>query len=147
MIADSERTHEVSGVIQEVYFNHGRPACIVVEDPDGQPHTIGTMPKITGPRTLGQIAHHVFEGSPKDVLEVDKTVSLKPGDQPEVDVTRFEIAGVAHYDFVRRGQPVAADYDNRRLPQFLFFGAALLTLLMLLSIARPIRQLLKQGVS
>ena len=53
-------------------------------------------------------------------------------------VTRYELAGVAHYDIRPAGAPPHPDYDQRHLPRFLFVGAALMTLLTLLVLWRPL---------
>ena len=93
------------------------------------------------PRTVREIVDDVIGREKRDaVIEVNKTV--KVGDP--VNVTRFELDGVPHYELSPKGEPPTPDYDNKRLPVFLFLGAAGMTLLIALILGRPMLQVQKQ---
>ena len=62
-----------------------------------------------------------------------------------VAVTRYDLAGVTHYDVRPAGAPLDPDYDQRHLPRFLFWGAAGMTLVTLLVLWRPIDRLRRAG--
>lgn len=146
VVPDAARSNVVSGEISEVEFAHGRPVYVAIEA-NGRTVTIGAKPEHEDSRSLSAIATHVVErGTTREVIEVDKAVSLRPQDRMSVDVTKFTTAGVTHYDLVPRGVLPAKDYDNRSLPRYLFFGAAVLTLLTALSLVRPIARLRREGV-
>jgi len=116
---------------------------VIIESADVRT-VIGSMPLRPHDRSLSDVAGHILDGGVSEVLEVDKAVNLKM--RPRVDVTKFTTDGVTHYDFVLAGAPVAADYDNRRLPRYLFYGAALMTLLIGLKLTRPILRLRREGI-
>lgn len=67
---------------------------------------------------------------------------MKLKGQP-VDVSKFTTAGVTHFDLVPAGEKPTADYDNRHLPRYLFYGAAAMTLGILFLLVRPILRLRK----
>jgi MFS family permease len=142
-IPASERSVVARGAIAEVSIFRGRPVYVAVEA-NGVLTPVGKKPTRPEARSFDSIVRHIFEGGQKYVLEIDKDVCLQPGQR--VDVTKFDLAGVTHYDFVPEGKPVAPDYDNHILPRFLFFGAALITLLIAISITRPILRLRREGV-
>jgi MFS family permease len=145
-----DRRPVVSGSLIDVAMVHGRPVGLVVERADGKVEIFGDPDAEAAPRTLRQVAKHVFEpGDTGAVLEVHRDVPVKAvldGKPVPVDVSEFTVAGVTHYDIVPKGVPPAADYDNRHLPRYLFLGAALLTLAMLAAILRPVRRVRREGV-
>lgn len=145
-VPDAARTKLASGEIVEVQFAHGRPAYIVIND-QGRSKTIGSKPDIEQSRVLASIVQHVFDGNgSKEVIEVDKAVSLRPQDHMKIDVSMYTTDGVTHYDIVPSGSKPAIDFDNRELPRYLFFGAAVLTLLTALVLLRPIARLRRDGI-
>jgi hypothetical protein len=58
-----------------------------------------------------------------------------------VDVSRYQIGDVVHFDLVPAGVKPTPDYDLRRLPKLLFLGAAVMVLGVLAVLAGPIRRL------
>jgi hypothetical protein len=95
------------------------------------------------------VAGHVFErgSGHSTVIELDKRVQppAPGGPFPRVTVSRYEVAGVAHYDVVPEGETPPPEYDQRRLPRFLFVGAAGLTFLMLLVILGPLLRVRREA--
>jgi MFS family permease len=128
------------GTVKEFALEHGRPVAFVLDRDDGQALLGGTRPEAGHELSLMDVLNHVFEpGRDAAVIEVHKDVPLKPG--ARVAVSRFEVAGVTHFDLVPEGTTPVADYDNRLLPRYLFFGAAILTIIMLLLLIRPVLRL------
>ena len=91
-----------------------------------------------------------MEGDPStEVLEVHRDIPVKRVSEREpvaVDVSKYVVGGVTHYDLVPAGVAPATDYDNRHLPRYLFLGAAALTLLNLLVILGPVQRVRREGV-
>ena len=136
----ADRTPVASGRLTELGLARGRPVYFELETAAGVV-TAGTKPAAEGSRTLGEVVRHILDdGGPTEFLEVDKAVPVPPNGAA-VDVSKFTIAGVTHFDLVLAGQPPSPDYDNRHLPRFLFIGAAAFTGLLLVSILRPVRRL------
>lgn len=157
----TDREEVATGTLTDLKLYRGRPAYLAVEAGGGrQPPeivTFGDEPP-DQPRRLGVrgLIRRVFELPPRrqpppgerpepraDVLiEVDKAVERGS----RVVVTRYVLADVTHYDVRPAGAPLSPDYDQRRLPRYLFVGAAGMTLLTLLVLWRPIRRLRHDGV-
>ena len=74
------------------------------------------------------------------ILDVDKRITASQRGRVEIRIraTRHEIAGITHYDLVPEGATPATDYDLRRLPRYLFVGAAGMILIALVWLIRPI---------
>jgi MFS family permease len=138
-----ERVVLGAGELKAVEYRHGRAAYFVVAGADGTDLTPQVDLEPEHPRTFREIVDDVIGRERKDaVIEVSKAVG--PGER--VWVTRFDLDGVPHYELSPFGEKlnVSADYDNKRLPGFLFLGAAGLTLLILLALGRPLLQVQKQ---
>ena len=130
-----------TGVLAAVDYRHGRPAYFHVMDEAG----IELVPDVElepeKPRTFQEIVEDVIGREKKDaVIEVNKAV--KVGDR--VSVTRFDLDGVPHYELAPEGKGPSADYDNKRLPVYLFLGAAAMTLLIALVLGRPMLQVQRE---
>ena len=147
-----------AGELRAVEYRHGRPAFFHVTDADGRAVVPDVPLEPESPRTLREIVddvlgrhdpHAVVVHQPaaavlgvggavrpprEAVIEVSKAV--RPGDR--VSVTRFDLDGVPHYELSPEGPPPSPNYDNKRLPVYLFLGAAGLTLLILLALGRPL---------
>ena len=94
-----------------------------------------TLPSGNGLNCFQVARREGSDGAP--VLELHKDIPIKLPARPFlVDVSKFEIANITHYDLVPKGVKPTPDYDNRHLPRFLFLGAALLTFGMLCFILR-----------
>ncbi len=139
-IDNRQRTDFTSGELRDLELSQGRPVYFEVLQADGKIVTGGTKPERDEKRTISHVVKHIFEGSDgAPVLELHKAVPIKLPAQPfMVDVSKFEIANITHYDLVPTGVKPTPDYDNRHLPRFLFLGAALLTFGMLCFILRPL---------
>ncbi len=130
-----------AGELKAVEYRHGRPAYFHVTEAEGKELVPDVVLEDEQPRTFQEIVDDVIGREKKDaVIEVNKTV--KVGDR--VGVTKFELDGVPHFELSPEGQPPTADYDNKRLPVFLFLGAAGMTLLIALVLGRPLLQVQKQ---
>jgi hypothetical protein len=129
-----------AGALTELKLDHGRPAYFEVETPAGVIRA-GNAPTAVSQRSLGEVLGRIVTDSGSTtIVQVHKAIPIPPNGV-QVEVSRFELAGVTHYDVVPMGVPPATDYDNRQLPRYLFMGAALFTMLLLLSIVRPVAQL------
>jgi MFS family permease len=140
------RTDVATGELTKLALAHGRPVYFEVTRADGTVARGGAEPGPAERRTVGEVLDHIF-GTPHaggEVLEVDRGVNVRVlagGPYQRVDVSRFAVAGVTHFDLVPAGLPPAADYDNRQLPRYLFAGAAGLTGLLLIAVLGPVRRL------
>lgn len=138
-----DRDPVASGELTAIELEHGRPVYFEVTTNEGTVVKGGSKPEVEHSIALGDIAKHIFESKKiVAILELDKTVSVKPNGQ-RVDVSKFTTDGVVHFDIVPVGMKPAADYDNRELPRYLFYGAAAMTCGILLLLLRPILRLRK----
>ncbi len=138
-----DREPIASGELTAIELEHGRPVYFEVTTADGTIVSGGKKPDFEHSIALGDIAKHILESKTiVAILELDKTVSVKPNGQ-RVDVSKFTTDGVVHFDIVPTGMKPAADYDNRELPKYLFYGAAAMTCGILLLLLRPILRLRK----
>lgn len=154
-----ERRDEVArGTLTELGLFRGRPVYLEVETGAGAQETFGDRPpaevqplRLRGllRRVLGESPRLRADGTPRPpdpgtytIMDVDKRVRQGT----EVAVTRYQLADVTHYDIRPATAPLEPDYDQRRLPRYLFFGAAGMTLFTLVVLWRPIRQLRRDGV-
>lgn len=131
------------GDLTAVEYRHGRPAYFHVTDGEGKEIVPDVELEPEQPRTFREIVDDVIGREKKDaVIEVGK--GLRPGDR--VTVTRFDLDGVPHYELSPFGIKlnVTADYDNKRLPVYLFLGAAAMTLLIALVLGRPMLRVQKE---
>ena len=129
---------ELSGTLTEVQVVRGRVVYFELTQADGSQFIGGTR-EVPRPFTLKRILEHVIQGGQTTIVELSQRV---PRDQqPAVTVYRYELAGVTHFEIVPQGEPPTPSYDQRHLPRYLFLGAGLLTVIMLLSILHPLLQL------
>jgi MFS family permease len=132
-----------SGELKSVEYRHGRPAYFTVTDGEGKSIVPDVVLEEEKPRTVQEVIDDVIGREKKDaVIEVGK--GLRPG--VRVDVTKFELDGVPHYELSPTGMKlsVTPDFDNKRLPTYLFLGAAGMTLLIALALCRPLLQVQKE---
>jgi MFS family permease len=131
----TDRVSLGEGTLTRLDLVRGRPAYFEVTTANGVV-TGGTV-AAEGDHGLSGIANAVFGGTgPTTVVEVEKRVRVNDA----VAVSKFAVAGVTHFDLVPAGVIPAADYDLRRLPRFLFVGAAIMIVISLLWLARPVRR-------
>ena len=131
-----------TGELTKLELHRGRPVYFEVKTSAGMVRG-GEQPESLKPLTFGELTENVFGKSKAEaVLEVAKGVKVSQ----QVDVSKFKTAGVTHYDLVPAGTTPDTDYDLRSLPRFLFLGAAVMTLLILIAIYRPLTQVRRDGV-
>ena len=131
-----------TGTLDELLLHRGRPVYFVVEV-DGGTISNGARPDTSEwkPLSFDEVVHDITTtGKKEDVIEVANTVTANM----QVTVTRFELHGVNHYDIVPEGTRPTADYDYKTLPTYLFLGAAGMTLLIAILLARPLLQVQKE---
>lgn len=139
------------GTLSYIKPFHGRPVYFEVTEPSGEVKKFGDKPpdveKPFSPRSLfrrvlGLSRRLHQEPGANEIVDIDKRV--KEGSR--VIVTEYDLATVQHFDVRPEGSPLDPDYDQRLLPRFLFMGAAGLTLITLLVLIKPLRQLRRDGV-
>ncbi|WP_168219482.1 MFS transporter [Limnoglobus roseus] len=139
----TNRQAVVSGKLTDLELLHGRPVYFEVTPENGSRVEGGRKPRPQEARSFEQVVKHIFEGGrSRDILELHKDIALDRKDQ-DVDVSKYVIGEVTHYDLVPAGVPPTPDYDNHHLPRFLFFGAAAMTLAILVLLVRPVLRLRK----
>ncbi|CAN5497224.1 hypothetical protein BH11PLA2_BH11PLA2_03180 [soil metagenome] len=135
-----------TGDLVTLKYEHGRPVFFIVLQDDFSWVSGGKREAGHTPDTLGGVLGHIFEpNTPHDTVKLSKKIDRREM-LPAVDVIKYEVAGVTHYHLIPAGISPGPHYDNRRLPGYLFFGAAGLTTLILLVLWRPIQRLRKVGV-
>jgi len=152
-----DRKVVAAGELVKLDLFRGRPVYFEVAGADG-PEAFGDEPPAEARpltwrglfrRVLGDPPPPKADGTPRPpdpgtytIVDVDKRAT--PGSA--VEVTRYLLGDITHFDIRPAGTPLAPDYDQRQLPRFLFFGAAAMTLLTLLVLWRPLRRLRRDGV-
>jgi MFS family permease len=117
----------------------GRPVYFQVGD-----LTVGHPPTAAEKRL--DVMDHLFGDKPAQVppdIEIDR--SVKVGDA--VVVKRYRIGDVEHYELRPISQPPDDEYDARPLPKYLFFGAGLMTIGVLLVLRRRVRDISDRAVT
>jgi MFS family permease len=123
------------GELIELVYHRGRPVYFEVVRDDATRFTSGERPEDLKALTFREIVDDVIGRSkPEAVIEVHRRVGV----ESRVNVTRFDLDGVSHYELVPDGEKISPDYDNKRLPTYLFLGAALMTLLIAAVLAKPL---------
>jgi MFS family permease len=130
-----------SGELTTLTYHRGRPVYFEMTTDDGKEFTSGEPPEELKPLTLREIVDDVIGRSkPETVIEVANGVGV----DSRVSVTRFDLDGVPHYELTKEGWPPSPDYDNKRLPALLFLGAAVMTLLIVGFLGRPLMQVQRE---
>lgn len=138
----TDRT-KVTGDLTIVEYVRGRPSYIEVRREDNTVFTAGTPGERPKALTLGQIVHHVLSSDTGQSVAIDLDTTIR-GPGRAVTVSSYTVGGVTHHDIVPAGNEPAADYDQQKLPRYLFLGAALLTAVMLTVIIRPLLQVRRE---
>jgi MFS family permease len=122
----------------------GRPVYAEVVLDDGKTLAIGTKAEEFKSLSPSELARQILDQSAKQsvVIEVDRDLGPKGS---RVKVSRFEVDGVAHYDLGPSDVTPAPDYDQRQLPRFLFIGAAVMTLMILFVIWKPLKEVRREN--
>jgi hypothetical protein len=132
-----------NGELIELKMSRGRPVYFEVYDDAGQLISSTDKPEEPKPLDFHEIVDNVLGRHKPEVIIKQIDVSADRKTSQRVNVSRFELSGVTHYDLVPEGTKPDTDYDRRRLPQFLFLGAAILTMGILLLLGKPLLDLRK----
>jgi MFS family permease len=144
-IDEGARAVHITGRLTTVASEHGRPAYFEVTAADGQVKAYGVKPDPNATDTLASVLKHIFEpGTATESIKFDKAVVASA--QPTVEVIKYDVGSRTHYHVVPQGVAPAPHYDNRRLPGYLFFGAAALTGFILAFLYGPIQRLRVNGI-
>jgi MFS family permease len=136
-----ERQTLGTGKLDELLSHRGRPVYFAVDVGSGVVSHITNGPRPDTSEwkalTFDEVVKDITgPGKKEDIIEVANGVK----EDMIVTVTRFEVHGVQHYEIVPQGQPPSPDYDYKTLPTYLFLGAAGMTLLIAMLLARPLLQ-------
>jgi acyl-[acyl-carrier-protein]-phospholipid O-acyltransferase/long-chain-fatty-acid--[acyl-carrier-protein] ligase len=141
----TDRPEVAAGTLTKLDLYRGRPVYFEV----GGTRAFGDqVPEADQGMTLRRLVRGVTGARRKQdpgantIVDVGKGVEVGAA----VVVTSYTLGDVTHYDIRPAGTPLDPDYDQRRLPRYLFVGAAAMTLLTLLVLWRPIGHLRKNGV-
>jgi len=134
LVEKVQQTDDVAtGRLKSREFMRGRTVYATIGDV-----SVGRKPAEDESRL--NLPEHLFGDRPAVVppeLHIAPDVSV--GDA--VKVSHYKLEGVDHYVIRPEGKPIEAHYDSRSLPRFLFLGAALMTLGVLLVLWRRVRDL------
>src|SRR5262245_13474679 len=131
--------HVAEGTLAERDYLRGRPVYFRV---DGL--TVGRQHSPEDEKL--HVIDHLFGPKPKQVppvIEINRSVNV--GDP--VVVKYYRIGELDHYEIRLADEPPDDEYDGRRLPQFLFFGAGAMTFGVLLVLRRRVRDLSDRSVA
>ncbi len=144
-----DRQLYAQGTLADVELEQGRPVYVEVKSAAGEPVTVGKHHDEARKKSAAWLVKHIFEGgNAKDVIDIDRSISLKEIDRSQpVDLWRYTIGTVTSYDVQPRDVVPADDYDNHHLPRFLLLGAAFLTFLNLLLIWRPLQRVRREALT
>ena len=145
----TDRELVAAGTLADVELEQGRPVYVEVKTAAGEPVAVGKHHDEARKKSAAWLVKHIFEGgNAKDVIDIDRSISLKEIDRTQpVDLWRYTLGTVTSYDVVPRGVLPADDYDNHHLPRFLLLGAAFLTFLNLLLIWRPLQRVRREALA
>ena len=121
---------KVTGIEKDDF--HGKIHKLTIEEADGDEKIIRVVHKVDfGDGDAADFIDQLIEHHPhEDEIEFDDNLlevlggGIKDGD--EVVVSRYEFGGVQRYRVRREGQPLRTVYDERGLPRWPFFGAAVM---------------------
>lgn len=131
------------GALERIALQRGRPVFFQVGTPTG-PQTFGREPRPSEPQEAGTVLGRLFRGRsvrPKPDIKIDR--SVREGDQ--VIVSHFKLGDIDHLVVRPEGAEEKPAFDERPLPQFLFLGAGIMTLGVLLVLWRRVRDLVERS--
>lgn len=139
-----QKDRVVVGELTEIKKNkHGKPEKIVIQQKDGPETIIRVPPKIDFQGDVFPFIQQLMAAMPaENEIEFDENLlevlggGLKEGD--EVIVSEYQLGDLQRYRVRAAGTSLKAVYDNRGLPKYLFFGAALMTLGILILLVRKL---------
>ena len=127
------------GSLDRVGLQRGRPVYFQVGS-----LAIGREPRPSEAQEAGTVLSRMFRlrpGRPRPDIEIDR--SAKEGDP--VIVSHYKLGDVDHYVIRPASAPEEPAYDERPLPRFLFLGAGIMTLGVLLVLWRRVRDLVERS--
>lgn len=133
-----QQADQLSGYLVRKHIDHGHITMLVVRTDHGEItyKATSTLPKFdVGDDVRDFINRLREEGYEQDVIDYDDGLLEIFGSGVEegakVTVSKYKLHDVVHYYLRPEGKSQTV-YDNQRLPQYLFFGAALMTVGILL---------------
>jgi MFS family permease len=127
------------GELTSIGLLRGRPVYFKVNGLE-----VGSVP--TDEQQQFNVFHHLFDARPVQPppdIKIDR--SVKPHD--DVIVSRYHLGDVDHYVIRPAAQAEDEEYDERPLPKFLFLGAGIMTLGVLLVLWRRVRDLPRRAAT
>jgi MFS family permease len=124
-----------AGTLVALEPTRGRlPGYVRVQPAEGQPFTVG--------RAVGKKANDPGEAPPRAAEARPIVITADDDVQPDSDVavSRWKLSprGVDHYEVRPAGDPLEDAYDQEQVPRFLFLGASLMTLGILVLLCRQL---------
>lgn len=133
----SQEDHIAAGTLTRLKYKHGRPAIIEIES-DGWSETFRAK------------SHPKYDEQEIIVEEFEDGFFELPGSGltrgDEVVISRYSLHGAVHYRIRPANTPLKDVYDNERLPRYLFIGAALMALGILLLLCRLLPDFLTRSM-
>lgn len=123
----------ITGPLLDKQFSHGRPVYVKIGNIE-----IGSKPPVVEESI--NIIDHLFGDHPiekKAEIELSRNVKLND----EVTVGFYSLNSVDYYVIRGVDEPIKPHYDAQKLPQFLFAGAGLMTLGVLILLYIRVRDL------
>jgi MFS family permease len=130
------------GVLNRLKQERGRVTGIIVKEDDGEIVKIKTRPPFNENWLDVLLEAQADEDAGVKRIEMDDgllellTGGLGKGDR--VIVSKYTLRGVDHYLVRAEGQPLRPVFDYEQLPRYLFIGAALMTLGILVLLTRKL---------
>ncbi|MCI0685297.1 MAG: MFS transporter [Gemmataceae bacterium] len=133
----------VVGTLMQIDKNkHGKPEKVVVKQDDGVQRTIRVSPTFEFREDIPFIRQVMEHMPPPGDIEFDENLlevlggGVQQGDR--VIVSKYQLGELQRYRVRAEETPLKPVYDNRGLPKYLFFGAALMTLGILILLVKKL---------
>lgn len=132
-----------TGILKEIkYDDHGRPTLMILENPDNGKKRLfpprRQTAKVIDDDTFEEAIIEPSLSLTKDVFEVIADFGRTPEVGDKVKVSRYHLRGADHYRLRLAALPLRPAYDNDGLPRYLFIGAALMTMGILVLLCRKL---------
>jgi MFS family permease len=115
-------------------YKHGRPVKVVVETPGWQTEVFRA--RTVQPERDDEPFERIILDTPVDDDLFEVGSGLQQGDR--VIVSSYHLRGAKHFRVRPADQPLMPAFDNDGLPRFLFIGAAVMTLGILILLCRQL---------
>jgi MFS family permease len=127
------------GTLEKVGLQRGRPVFFQIGT-----LTVGREPRPSEPQEAGTVLSRLFRGRsvrPRPDIKIDRLV--REGDP--VIVSHYTLGDIDHYVVRPAEAEEKPAFDERPLPQFLFLGAGIMTLGVLMVLWRRVRDLVERS--